>query len=306
MPSSLAPIALFAYKRPAHVERALRTVLANPEAQASPLYIFCDGPRADADKAEVDQTRRTIRAIAPRHAALIERTDNLGLAKSIIDGVSLLTEEHGRVIVVEDDLVLSPYALRYFNDALERYRDEERVMHVSGYMFPVEAELPEAFFYREATCWGWATWRRAWKKFDSDGARIRDYLRAHGMDHEFNVRGSMGFTQMLEQQIEGKINSWAIRWYGSMRIAGGLALHPRASLVSNVGFDGTGEHCSETSLFDVRISEQPVRSFPGVVEESEAAVNSMIAYRRKHWGADSRPSLAARARSLLRRLAGRR
>jgi hypothetical protein len=303
MRRTLAPIAAFAYKRPEHIGRMLHSLRRNVDLASSDLYVFCDGPRSPDDNALVDATRSAVRAAAPSHAKIIERNTNAGLAASITEGVTRLTAQYGRVIVLEDDLVVSPFTLRYFNDALTRYQEEERVMHISGYMFPVDAMLPETFFYREATCWGWATWARAWRKFEPDGRKILEHVVRNGMTHEFNVRGSMGFLSMLEAQIAGKVDSWAIRWYGSMWIAGGLALHPGASLVSNLGFDGTGEHCSATSAFDVRLRDGPVERFETQIRESEQALAAMIAYRAKHWG--KAPGIAQRARLLFRRIAGR-
>jgi hypothetical protein len=297
----LAPVAIFAYKRPDHTARLLRSFSTNPEHATSPVYVFCDGTRTPQDETDVGHTRQVVRELAPSHAHIIERGANMGLANSIITGVTQLTREHGKAIILEDDLVLAPFALRYFNDALVRYRNEERVMHVSAYMFPVDARLPETFLYREATCWGWATWARAWSKFEPDGKRIRDEVIAREMRYEFDVQSSMGFFGMLEAQIARRIDSWAIRWYGSMRLAGGLALHPGVSLVQNLGFDGTGEHCSENSAFDVRVAKCPVTRFTDRIEEDEKALAAMIAYRRKIWGA---PTMKQRARNLLRRIAG--
>ena len=277
----LAPIAVFAYRRPQHIAQLLTSLRANPEHKESPIHVFLDGARGEADAEDVRRTRAVVREYAPRHAKIVEREVNAGLANSIISGVTRLVHDYGHVIVLEDDLVLSPYAVRYFNDALERYRNEERVMHVSGYMLPVRARLPETFFYREPSCWGWATWERAWAKFEPDGNRIRDYLLGHNMQFEFDVRGSIGFLEMLEQQIAGVNDSWAIRWYGSLRIVDGLALHPARALVANRGFDGTGRHSHETTMYDVRLAREPVARFADQVEECEEALAAMIAFRRR-------------------------
>lgn len=282
MTAPLAPIAVFAYRRPQHIAALLTSLRTNPEHEKSPIYVFLDGARGEADAEDVARTRTVAREYAPRHAKIIEREANAGLAASIISGVTRLVREYGRVIVLEDDLVLSPFTVRYFNDALERYQGEERVMHVAGYMFPVRAKLPETFFYREASCWGWATWERAWAKFEPDGAKIRDHLLAHNMQFEFDVRGSMGYLEMLEQQIAGLNDSWAIRWYGSVAMAGGLALHPGRSLIANRGLDGTGRHSHETNMFDVQLAQRPVVYFTKQVEEDELALASMIAFRQRH------------------------
>lgn len=274
-----APIAVFVYNRPQHARDALLSILSNPEASESLISVYCDGPRSSDDVEAVEATRQTVREIVPR-AERIERSTNLGLAESVINGVTRQCEEHGQVIVVEDDLVLSPVALGYLNLALERYRNEDRVMHVSAYMFPVQGELPSAFFYREATCWGWATWARAWAHFEPDPRVIRDRVRAESDVSEFNIRDSMYFWEMLEAQIDGRIDSWAIRWYGSMFLRGGLALHPWRSLVENHGFDGSGVHSAATTDFEVKLSET-VPEMPEEIRECEEAVTAMIDYRTR-------------------------
>ncbi len=275
-----APIAIFVYQRAEHTRRMLRSLLGNALAMQSPISIYCDGPRGEQDADAVARARAVVRDLAPAHARVVERDGNLGLARSVIAGVSDAIAAHGAAIVIEDDLELSPVALDYFNAALARYRDEERVMHLSGYMYPVGAVLPEAFFYREATCYGWATWSRAWQHFEADGRRILQALRDRGARHDFDVSGSIDFSGMLEAQIAGRVDSWAIRWYGSIWMRGGLALHPGRSLIRNTGFDGSGEHGGASAAYDVELCTQPVRAFPGTIEEDGSALKAMIAYRR--------------------------
>jgi hypothetical protein len=192
-----------------------------------------------------------------------------------------VTREHGEAIIIEDDLELSPFALEYFNAGLRRYRDEERVMHLAGYMYPVRKALPEAFFCREATCYGWATWARAWRHFEPDGRKIRDAVNQRGARREFDVGGSIDFFAMLEAQIAGRTDSWAIRWYGSLWLRGGLALHPGRSLVRNTGFDGSGENSGASETWAVELSADPVTRFPSVIEEDALAVRAMMDYRRR-------------------------
>jgi hypothetical protein len=288
-----APIALFVYNRPDHAGRVLECLRAAHDIEASHLHVFCDGPRSEADEAQVAETRRVVRELAPRGATVVERERNQGLAASIIGGVTQLCEESGRAIVIEDDLILSRNVLRYLNAALHHYRDEDAVMHVAAYMFPVARRLPEAFFYREATCWGWATWARAWQHFEPDPAVIQAHVRERKAISAFNINDTMFFWEMLEKQRLGDIDSWAIRWYGSMFMRGGLSLHPGESLVQNGGFDGTGVHCSITDRFDVALSER-VPAFPRRVAEHPVAVEAMMAYRK-----------AGAAKPLLRRLADR-
>jgi hypothetical protein len=306
MRHDLAPIVAFVFNRPAHSERMLRSLSASPEIERSPMTIYCDGPRSDRDVAAVEETRRVVRAVAPAHARIVERSENFGLAKSIITGVTEATRDFGRVIVAEDDLVFSPLAIGYFNAALDRYAADDRVMHIAGYMFPVRNAVPRAFFYREATCWGWATWARAWQHFEPDSNVILDWIAANDERRGFDVNDTMYFWEMLQQQASGRINSWAIRWYGSMYMRGGLALHPGTSFVQNDGFDGTGVHCSVTDEFVVPLATEPLSEFPSEIAESETAVNAMMDYRlnvHRQNGVRQMPSrIVSRLRSAADRL----
>jgi len=169
---------------------------------------------------------------------------NQGLGNSIIGGVSAVLEEFGRVIVVEDDLELSPGFLTYMNTALEQYADEENVYQVSGYMFesPEISQMSSALFLPWTVSWGWATWDRAWKHFEPEAPgweRVRGDRR---LRHQFNVDGSYGYANMLVCQMSGLIDSWAVRWYWSVFMRGGVVLYPPVSLVRNAGFDGSGSH----------------------------------------------------------------
>ena len=276
-----APIAIFVYKRARHVRQLLQSLARNAPVARSPITVYCDGPRGEHEAQEVRAARAAVRELAPAHARIVERERNLGLARSVIAGVSEVIAEHGRAIVLEDDLELSRSALDYFNSALERYRDAERVMHIAGYMYPVGAALPESFFYREATCYGWATWARAWQRFEPDARVIRAAVEARGARGAFDVEGSIDFFGMLENQIAGRADSWAVRWYGSLWLHGGLALHPGRSLVRNTGFDGSGENSGTSSSWEVTLSDDPVTRFPDLIEEAPAAVKAMIAYRRR-------------------------
>jgi GT2 family glycosyltransferase len=299
-----AAIAIFVYKRAAHTRRMLRSLLQNQPLARSSISIYCDGPRGDHDAQAVREARAAVRELAPAHARIVERERNLGLAGSVIAGVSETVAAHGAAIVLEDDLELSPVALDYFNAALARYRDEDRVMHVAGYMYPVRAQLPEAFFYREATCYGWATWARAWRHFEPDAGKIREAVLERGAPREFNA-GALDFFGMLEQQIAGKIDSWGVRWYGSLWLRGGLALHPGRTLVRNTGFDGSGVHTGPADAWeDAEPSIVPVTRFPDRIAEEPAAARAVTAWRKR---LDRRRGLASMLRAWrgrISRLAG--
>lgn len=255
----LAPIALFVYSRLDHTCEAIVSLQKNSLAKESDLFVFSDGAKSPEVVIKVKAVREFVKNISGfRSLTIIEREPNLGLAKSIIDGVTRLSNEYGKVIVLEDDLVTSPYFLTYMNDALDNYENDERVISIHGYIYPVAENLPETFFLRGADCWGWATWKRGWDQFEPDGKRLLESLKKSRLENEFNFGGSYDYLGMLDSQVKGKIDSWAIRWYASAFLANKLTLYPGKSLVLNIGNDDSGTHCGTTEIFSGDIIDRPV------------------------------------------------
>ena len=243
MASECAPIALFAFRRPTHLAACIAALAACPEASDSDLVIFCDGPRGERDAEGVAAVRALARATTGfASVRVVEQEVNRGLAASVVSGVSQVLAEHDRVIVVEDDLVVSPDFLRYLNDGLEMYVQDERVASIHGYLYAVDEALPQTFFLRGADCWGWATWRRGWDLFEPDGSRLLERLRSSGQQKAFDLDGAYPYENMLADQVAGRIDSWAVRWYASAFLAGKVTLYPGISLVENIGQDGSGTH----------------------------------------------------------------
>ena len=247
------------------------TALADCElAGESKVYIFCDGPKNPEDCGEVEEVRKVVASRRwCKEVEIVPRERNLGLAESIISGVNGLIAEHGKIIVLEDDIIVSEYFLQYMNEALRYYRNNEKVMHIAAYMYPVQGNFPETFFYRLASCWGWGTWQRAWEKFEPDPTGCLRLLRERQLTVYFNHEGAIALTGMLQNQIEGKLDSWNIRWHASVIANGGLCLHPNASYVRNIGFDGSGTHCSFSDRFEVAMSGKRLPAFSRDVVESE-------------------------------------
>jgi hypothetical protein len=266
---NFAPIALFVYNRPEHTRRTIKFLQQNLLAVESRLFIFSDAPKDSSQQILVDEVRDIARLVEGfKSVELIERKTNFGLAESIIDGVSMLVSEYGKVIVFEDDLISSAYTLQYFNDALLRYQNEEKVMHIGAYMYPLKGEnLPETFFYRAATSWGWATWERAWRNFEPDINKIIARFDRKKRN-EFSIEGTMNFWKQIIEFKTGKNNSWAIRWYASIFLKGGLTLNPSKSLINNIGHDGSGIHSGLNDIYHVIINPLPVTFFPEKIEEN--------------------------------------
>jgi hypothetical protein len=221
------------------------------ELAGSPLHIYCDGPKTTEAAASVGGARRVAHALAPASTVFVEHERNRGLAQSIIAGATELTDRYGRVIVLEDDLEVSPAFLRYMHQALDRYQDDDAVMQVSAYQFPLQPPLAErSLFLGFPTSWGWATWARAWKHFDPSASGYAALKADPALRHRFDLDGSYPYFEMLERQLRGQIDSWAIRWHLSVFMRRGLVLYPGRSLVRNTGFDGSGTHGSVGSGFD--------------------------------------------------------
>lgn len=256
----LAPILLFAYNRPRHLQRTVEALAQNPLAQDSELFVFADGARTEDDREDVDLVRSYIHTIEGfKTVHRVERDRNYGLAANIIDGVTRVVNEYGRVIVLEDDLVTAPGFLQFMNDALDTYADEPRVGHIQAYDFTQNPRLPETFLIKFTGSWGWATWQRAWQHFNPDGQYLLDELRRRHLTHRFDFNGKYGFTRMLRRQVEGKNNSWAIRWNASLFLQDILSLNVGRSLVQNEGFDGSGTHCGADHLYQAKLYPDRLR-----------------------------------------------
>lgn len=256
----LAPILLFAYNRPRHLQHTVEALAHNPLAQESELFVFSDGARTEDDREDVELVRSYIHTIEGfKTVHRIERDRNYGLAANIIDGVTDIVNRYGRVIVLEDDLVTAPGFLQFMNDALDTYADEPRVGHIQAYDFTQNPRLPETFLIKFTGSWGWATWQRAWQHFNPDGQYLLNELHRRHLTRRFDFNGKYGFTRMLRRQVEGKNNSWAIRWNASLFLQDILSLNVGRSLVQNEGFDGSGTHCGADHLYEARLYKERLR-----------------------------------------------
>lgn len=286
---ALAPIALFAYDRPIHLQATVAALAANPLAAKSDLVIFSDGPKNPLAGNAVAAVRDVARVVTGfRSVRVVERTTNAGLVRSITEGVGQLVDEHGRLIVVEDDLITSPRFLEFMNGALERYEAEESVMQISGYMYPVTRQQ-SACFLPTVSCWGWATWARAWKAYDASASFWSVLQEDPALRRKFDLGGAYDYSGLLERHLAGKVTSWGVLWYLSVFARQGLILHPPQSLVSNLGFDGSGSHGSredEEGLGRVELlSDDTHFLYPSVVGVDDVAFDLVKAsIRGSHRG----------------------
>ena len=267
---NLAPIVLFVYNRPWHTQQTVEALQKNKLASESELFIYSDEAKNDDARVSVDEVRKYIDNITGfKKITVIKRDKNWGLANSIIDGVTKIVNEYGRIIVLEDDLVTSPYFLKFMNEGLTMYENEDKVASIHGYIYPID-NLPNTFFIKGADCWGWATWKRAWDVFEPNGQKILDELKSRGLEKGADFNNSYGLTQMLKDQIKGKNNSWAVRWYMSAFLKDMLTLYPGKSYVQNIGNDDSGTHCGVSDIFRVELSTSNNINRLELVENSDS------------------------------------
>jgi hypothetical protein len=275
----LAPIALFVYNRPEHLKKTITALKLNRLSNDSELFVFSDGYKNDKDKLEVEAVRILLnKADGFKKITVIKRQSNFGLAKSIIRGVTETVNKFGKIIVIEDDLIVSSNFLEYMNKELDFYENDEEVISVHGYVYPIIKVLPETFFLKGADCWGWATWKRGWNLFESDGKKLLAELRNSHLTKEFDFDGLYPYAQMLEEQTVGYNDSWAIRWYASAFLKNKLTLYPGNSLVKNIGFDGSGRHSGSAGLHNGLLSERKINFFKIVAQESIVGRQAFVDY----------------------------
>ncbi|ABC89563.1 probable hemolysin protein [Rhizobium etli CFN 42] len=278
--SSRTPVAIFTYNRAEHTERALDALCRARRIEDCDFYFYSDGPKTEAAQAGVEATREVLRRWAPRlNATVVERPGNLGLAKSIFTGVSDLCDQYGRVVVVEDDLVVNPDFLHFMIDSLDRYENETSVMQVGGLTLSPPSDVEaDAFMLPVTTTWGWATWKRAWQHFSWVPEDLEEARRDNAWRQLFDLNGTCMFSAMLEDRIAGRNDSWGILWWYAVSRRRGLVLYPRRSLVWNGGFDGSGVHCGDDDF----LGQGEVTDYVTPVLPSAVSFPSGVVYDARH------------------------
>ena len=269
---NLAPIALFVYNRPHHTKEAVTALLKNKDCAASDLIIFSDGAKNSEDQKNIEEVRAYIKTITGfKTVIIIEQTANLGLANSIIAGVTKVIDQYGRIIVLEDDIIVHTAFLEYMNNGLQYFENNEKVASIHAYVYPLEQAVPDLFFLKGADCWGWATWKNRWELFQPNGIILSKELNAKNLISAFNFDNTYPYYKMLQDQIEGKNNSWAIRWHASCYLKGLLTLYPKTPFITNIGFDNSGTHCGDDDIYNSKLHSGELFNFNIEVVESTIA-----------------------------------
>jgi hypothetical protein len=274
----LAPIVLFVYNRPIHTERTLSALKRNSLAEESDLIIFSDGPKNVEDLKGVEAVRELVSGLQGfRSVKTSFQEENLGLANSVISGVTKVVSQYGKVIVLEDDLEVSERFLEFMNSALNHYEGQESVFSIGGYQFPeITMPIPSAYEFDTYTgfrccSWGWATWADRWKQVDWNIEHTDDFFDDPVARERFN-RGGEDLTVSLLEQRKGQIDSWAIRYCFSHFINGKFCIYPTKTLVRNIGLDGSGVHCGvDPSREHIALDQTwcPMNFCDGIVPDRE-------------------------------------
>jgi len=270
----LAPIVLFVYNRPEHTRQTIEYLAKNKLVENSQLFIFSDGPKNEEDSEKIRLVREIIGNTTGFAGIEIKaREKNVGLANSVISGINDVLKLYERVIVLEDDMISSPYFIKYMNDLLEFYEKDKRIFSVTGYTFPIK--IPERYSYDiylspRASSWGWGTWKNRWEGVDWEINDYVNFIQNKSMVKSFN-RGGEDLTKMLINQKEGKIDSWSIIWSYNHFKNNAFCVYPVKSKIKNIGADLSGIHTSKTNKFDVRLdtSDNPVDLVKNIQPDEE-------------------------------------
>ena len=278
-----APIVLFVYNRPWHTQQTVEALQKNKLASESELFIYSDDAKNDDARVSVDEVRKYIDNITGfKKITVIKRDKNWGLVDSIIDGVTKIVNEYGKIIVLEDDLVTSPYFLKFMNEALEFYKDEKKVWHISGWNYPIEtAGLNDVFLWRLMNCWGWATWANRWEYYEKDVYKTMQEFSKDDIKR-FNLDGVEDFFGQVTANYEKKINTWAIFWYATIFKKNGLCLNPAQTFVENIGLDASGANCGKTDIFTSRLSSLNNIQFLSSIIENKISITNLKKFYKQN------------------------
>lgn len=295
--NNLAPIVLFVYKRPVHTQKVIESLIKNKEAKDSIMYVFADGAKNSTSESELESINKVRNIISKidgfRQVIIIERKTNFGLKKNIIEGINYVLDKFNKVIVLEDDIVVQSGFLEYMNNALFLYENENNVMHVSGFIYPIKTtKNGDTFFYNVNSCWGWGTWKRAWVHFEDNPLKVFQRVNQNYNEFKFNGGQKNFFYKQLEQNVNGTLKTWAILWHSAIYLNNGLSLHPSKSLITNIGFDNTGENSGIGKMHGHDNSTNKIKVEKLNVNEGEQSHHEISKLVRKNFNNNNIISLA--------------
>nr|WP_319400782.1 glycosyltransferase [uncultured Carboxylicivirga sp.] len=277
----LAPVIVFCFNRPDHIEQTLDTLKKCRLADQTKLYIFSDGPRNAKEAIKIKEVREVIHAVEGfQSVEVIEREENWGLAKSIISGVTQVIKEHKRVIVLEDDLICSESFIENKNKMLDYFEPHKNIFSTSGFCPPIkigkECSDDLYLFYRTSSL-GWGTWIDRWESVNWSLKGFNNFIQSKEKRKQFN-RGGIDLTPMLLHQKVGKIDSWSVRFSYAASLQDKMCVFPTESMLYHIGSDGSGTHADTSSDYGHTASNKviSISNFP----KENAVISAKV---RKYW-----------------------
>jgi len=270
------PIAFLIFNRPGVTRQVFETIR---RVRPTTLLVIGDGPRAGRqdEAAAVAATRAIIDEVDwPCDVATEYSTNNLGCKRRVASGLDWVFDAFDEAIVLEDDCIPDPTFFPFCQEMLSRYRNDERIFSISGDNFQRGRSFASNGYYfsKYFHCWGWASWRRAWKTVDLQISKWPQFTSAGGL-HEIadSPREEAYWQRVLDAQHRGEVDSWAYSCLGSSWMKGGLHIHPDVNLVSNIGFAGDATHTTQSSCPLANMTTQPLYQWnkPEFVVRNKAA-----------------------------------
>jgi GT2 family glycosyltransferase len=300
----LAPIALFTYNRTDHLHRTIESLKKNYLASESDLFLFSDGWKDDEDRIKVENVRKYLQSISGfKTVTIFERSSNYGIARSEIEGITQVLSQNERIIVMEDDLITSPYTLRFLNDALEIYKNDLNTATIHSHIENIKG-LPELFFDNKSGCLAWATWARAWREISFDEELFLKEIESQNRTHEFDRNGTYPFTQLLRDHTERNDRSWDYSVYACFFLKNMLTLYPGESFVQHIGFD-SGTHFNKSnklSDLDGKITKREIRAKRIPVEINYDALKKIESFYRNYFRKKNKLTLIKILKKINRRI----
>ena len=255
----MTTVNVFAYNRPVHLKRVLAGLSSCNRFNEVKVAIYIDGPLNNFDLQKISQVSKIANNFTKKYGGEVYAAGyNKGLARSLISGISESFRSNKTLIVLEDDIIPSYYFLDFMLDGLAKYKTNSRIASISGYLPNLKKQIQAPFFRRGADCWGWATWHDRWSAVNWDSKYLLETIIENNLQKAFNLNNSYCFTCMLKRQMNEEIDSWAIRWHASMFVQNKLTLYPNKSLVTNIGFDGSGTHGGINNFYNSQISNERI------------------------------------------------
>lgn len=285
------PVLLIHFNRPDATRRQIEELA---RLQPSRVWVLCDGAREEkqGEPEKVEAVRAQLQDLPwPCEVSYLFRESNLGCFQNISTGIDWFLEAVPSGIILEDDCLVSKDFFQFCTELLERYQSVEEVFSISGYNGHREAlEIEDSYLFSNYfSCWGWATWRRAWKFFDRSESLLEPeaaWRQQFGqMDHS-NLRSRLYWSMINWRLSTNRTDSWAYRFQFSSWANSGLSILPKCNLVENTGFQGAATNTSNMERFHIRRSslEWPLKH-----PEQVSSNRKMDAWIEDNWHSKSLP-----------------